>query len=78
MATITSDSELSCQNNISPYFKLVDTSIGDYSYVGVGTLVLYASIGKLCSIGDNVRIGLGIHPTHLKSTHPAFYSPQGK
>ena len=37
----------------------------------------YAVIGKLCSIGDNVRIGLGIHPTHLRSTHPAFYSPQG-
>lgn len=77
MATITSDCVLSYQNNISPYSKLVDTTIGDYSYVGVGTQVQYASIGKLCSIGDNVRIGLGIHPTHLKSTHPAFYSSQG-
>lgn len=40
MATITSNNMLGYQNNIIPYFKFVDTSIG-----------------KLCSIGDNVRIG---------------------
>lgn len=76
-AIVTSDCVLGHQNRFLPFSKLVGTTIGDYSYVGVGTQVQYADIGKFCSIGDGVRIGLGIHPTHLESTHPAFYSNQG-
>ena len=77
MAIITPDCKLGHQNNLLPYSKLVDSSLDDYSYIGVGTQVQYANIGKFCSIGDTVRIGLGIHPTHLESTHPAFYSKKG-
>lgn len=76
-AIITPDCTLGYQNNLLPYSKMVGSSIGDYSYIGVGTQVQYADIGSFCSIGDSVRIGLGIHPTHLESTHPAFYSKQG-
>lgn len=47
--------------------------IGDYSYVGGNSHIQYAEIGKFCSIGPEVRIGLGKHPLHLKSTHPGFY-----
>lgn len=43
MATLTSNNIQDCQNNIIPYSKFVDTSIG-----------------KLCSIGDNVRIGTNV------------------
>ena len=56
--------------------KLVDVTMGDFSYVGGNVHIQYATIGKHCSIADGVRIGLGIHPLDLVSTHPAFYSPQ--
>lgn len=56
--------------------KLVDVVLGDMSYVGGNVHIQYATIGKYCSIAEDVRIGLGIHPLNLESTHPAFYSPQ--
>lgn len=53
---------------------VVNSFIGDYSYVGGGSRIQYAEIGKFCSIGPEVRIGLGKHPIHLKSTYPGFYA----
>lgn len=54
---------------------LAETTVGDHSYVGGGSTVKKSRIGKFCSVGPNVRIGLGIHPTHRVSTYPGFYSP---
>lgn len=51
-----------------------NSSINNYSYVNSGTVIYRTKIGKFCSIGPNVKFGLGIHPTNLISTHPAFYS----
>lgn len=55
--------------------SLFDVTLGDYTYVGGNVKISRANIGKFCSIAEGVKIGLGIHPTHLESTHPAFYSP---
>lgn len=57
---------------------LVDSTFGDYTYIGGNVKIQYADIGKYCSIAEGVKIGLGIHPLNLKSTHPAFYSPQSR
>ena len=62
-------------NIVYPHAKLVDVEMGDFSYVGAAS-IQYCTIGKYCSISEGARIGLGIHPTDLESTHPAFYSPQ--
>ena len=56
--------------------KIVNVVMGDFSYIGGNSKVQNATIGKYCSIAEGVKIGLGIHPTNLPSTHPAFYSPQ--
>jgi acetyltransferase-like isoleucine patch superfamily enzyme len=48
--------------------------VGDHTYFNSSTKVFDAKIGKFCSIGSNVKIGIGSHPTKLVSTHPAFYS----
>ena len=64
------------QNIIYGYATVVNSEFGDYTYVGGHSMVQNATLGKFCSIAEGVHIGLGIHPTHLKSTHPAFYSPQ--
>ncbi len=54
--------------------SIVNTKIGGRSYLNVSTNIRNATIGKYCSIGSHVDIGIGIHPTTFVSTHPAFYS----
>lgn len=53
---------------------MVNVTIGDYSYVGGESKIFNTLIGKFCSLGPELRIGLGRHPIHLKSTFPGFYS----
>lgn len=57
----------------SPY-NIVDTSIGDYTYIGCYSIISNTSIGKFCSIGLNFISGGGIHPVNGISTAPMFYS----
>jgi acetyltransferase-like isoleucine patch superfamily enzyme len=52
---------------------LVNTKIGDYSYIGKHSIVHNTTIGKFCSIGPNVVIGYGEHPINFVSTSPVFY-----
>ncbi len=52
---------------------LKDSSIGKYSYLAHNTIVSNTNIGNYCSIGPNVVIGYGDHPTHLLSTSPKYY-----
>ena len=52
------------------------SKVGDYTYLANSCEVVCANIGKFCSIGDGLRIGLGKHPVNtFVSTHPIFYSP---
>lgn len=67
-------------NNISskarlftPY-HIMNTTIGDYSYVSINSYISDTVIGKCCSIGPNLLCGWGIHPTNAVSTSPMFYS----
>ena len=61
-------------NILYEYASLYNVELGDYTYVGGRSKIQNASLGAFCSIAEGVHIGLGIHPTHLKSTHPVFYS----
>jgi acetyltransferase-like isoleucine patch superfamily enzyme len=52
-------------------------SVGKYSYVGTGSTLWNCSLGRYCSVGPEVRIGLGIHPVDgVISTYPGFYTRQ--
>lgn len=54
---------------------MINSSIGDFSYISDGSVISETKMGKFCSIGPNVRIAPGKHPTHtFVSTHPAIYS----
>ena len=53
------------------------------SHIGYGTYIAFNShmpatkIGRFCSIGENVRTGIGNHPLNgWVTTHPAFFSTQ--
>jgi acetyltransferase-like isoleucine patch superfamily enzyme len=62
--------------------RLIDTAVGDGSYLSEGGRFDGCVFGKYCSVGPQVLAGFGEHPTDLVSTHPAFYAtvaehPQG-
>ncbi len=52
--------------------QVYNSSIGKYSYLGRKSSLICADIGKFCSIGDEVKIGLAIHTLSNLSTNPIF------
>lgn len=55
--------------------QLQGVSIGDCSYVSFNSRLVNVSMGRFCSIGPEVQIGLAPHPSRtFVSTYPAFYS----
>lgn len=61
-------------NTFYDNISISDSIIDDFVYVANGTKIFNTTIGKFCSIGQNVQINLGIHPSHFISTFPAFFS----
>lgn len=62
-------------NMLAKNVTIINSSIGDFSYVSDGSVISETNIGKFCSIGPNVRTGPGKHPTHtFVTTHPCVYS----
>jgi len=59
---------------IDRFCYLQQTQLGRFSYVGYGSTLFGARIGRFCSIASDVKIGLGMHPVVQVSTSPVFYS----
>lgn len=54
---------------------IVNSVIGRYTYFADGATALNSKIGNFCSIGPDVKIGLGKHPAAVfVSTYPAFFA----
>lgn len=51
----------------------INVDMGYYSYCGYNCTLINCTIGRFCSIADNVHIGLASHPMEWVSTSPAFY-----
>lgn len=62
-------------SKVYPRCSIRQSSIGMASYIGYGSTLDSTSVGRFCSIGPDVRVGLHTHPLNFPSTHPAFYSP---
>jgi phosphonate metabolism protein (transferase hexapeptide repeat family) len=52
---------------------LMETELGDYSYLAGDVQVIYATIGKFCSIASHVRINPGNHPMGRVTQHHMTY-----
>ena len=52
--------------------KLLQASLGDYSYVGPHSRLTFADVGKYCSIAGDVMLGMGTHTLDKLSTSPIF------
>ncbi len=50
-----------------------DNVIGDYTYIGYNCVLTRSIVGRYCSIGNNVSIGLGEHKLKRISTSTLFY-----
>ncbi len=53
--------------------RIMKSRIGKYTRIKPLCVISNANIGNFCSIANNVKIGLGKHPTHLVSTNSIFY-----
>jgi len=67
-------STLSNYNVIFRNAVVLGSSLGDHTFIQENALINSATIGKFCSIASGANIGMGRHPLHSVSTHPAFYS----
>jgi phosphonate metabolism protein (transferase hexapeptide repeat family) len=53
--------------------RMMQSSMGDYSYITQNCHVVWTTIGKFCSIASDTRINPGNHPTWRASQHHWTY-----
>ncbi|MGO4572323.1 CatB-related O-acetyltransferase [Microvirga sp. 2TAF3] len=58
---------------IYPAVELMNVFMGAYSYAAPRASLAYASIGRYCSIGNEVLMRGSAHPTQWLTTHPLSY-----
>jgi phosphonate metabolism protein (transferase hexapeptide repeat family) len=56
------DSRLGAWTEVGARTTLAEVEMGDYSYVVHDAQIIYATIGKFCSIASHTRINPGNHP----------------
>ncbi|GLV53596.1 hypothetical protein KDH_04480 [Dictyobacter sp. S3.2.2.5] len=70
---IVRESELGGWTSIGHGSKLLESSIGAYTYTSDSVEINYAEIGKFCSIASHVTINPGNHPMDRVMQHHATY-----
>ena len=78
-STVDSRTVLEGRNRICAGANARGTQLGFATYIGPRSNLGSCRIGRWCSIGSDVRVVVGRHPTRdYVSTHPAFFSTQGQ
>lgn len=72
LAQIDNKSLVNKNAKIWRFAKLFHSNVGAYSYVGSNTEIVFANIGKFCSIAGNSTIGMGSHTLSNISTSSIF------
>lgn len=67
------NSQLGHWTDIGPNTKMEETDFGDYSYTDGDATIIYATIGKFCSIASHVRINPSNHPMWRVTQHHMTY-----
>lgn len=67
------DCQVGAWTEIGPRTHMAETSFGDYSYCAGDNQIIYATIGRFCSIAAHVRINPGNHPMQRVSQHHMTY-----
>lgn len=58
---------------VGDYAELIESSLGDYSYVMERSSIAYSDVGKFVNIASDVRINPGNHPMEWVSQHHCLY-----
>jgi phosphonate metabolism protein (transferase hexapeptide repeat family) len=66
-------SALGQYTSVGPRTSIGETVFGDYSYVVNDASIMYAEIGKFCSIASQTRINPGNHPMWRAALHHFTY-----
>ena len=66
-------SRIGCWTDIGPNCSIVESDFGDYSYLAGDAQIIYAEIGKFCSIASHARINPGNHPMERVTQHHMTY-----
>lgn len=67
------DSTLGAWTEVGARTSVAETTMGDYSYVVNDSSIIYATIGKFCSIAAHTRINPGNHPLGRAALHHFTY-----
>lgn len=67
------DSSIGPWTAIGPGCSISESTFGDYSYTAGDVSIIYADIGKFCSIASHVRINPGNHPMQRVTQHHMTY-----
>lgn len=66
-------------NRIGFNTHIENTTVGFGTYVGNDCRLSCCVIGKYCSLGSNIHLAIGSHPSAIfVSTHPSFFSTRGQ
>jgi phosphonate metabolism protein (transferase hexapeptide repeat family) len=58
---------------VGPHTSMTDSTFGDYSYVVQHCSIVWADVGKFCSIAASTRINPGNHPMWRAALHHFTY-----
>lgn len=67
------DSDIGEWTELAYGATLIESSFGDYSYTSGDVSIVYATVGKFCSIASHVRINPGNHPMWRVTQHHMTY-----
>lgn len=71
-AKIDNHSTISRQAKVYGFTQVLNSTINDYSYVCRNSRIVYATIGKFCSISNETVVGMATHTLDHLSTSPIF------
>jgi phosphonate metabolism protein (transferase hexapeptide repeat family) len=66
-------SQIGSWTEIGPATTIVESTFDDYSYAAGDVSIIYADVGKFCSIASHVRINPGNHPMERVTQHHCTY-----
>lgn len=69
---IDNKSRIDKKAKVNSQTQIYNSSMGRFSYLGRKSALICADVGMYCSIGDEVKVGLGIHTLSYLSTSPLF------
>jgi phosphonate metabolism protein (transferase hexapeptide repeat family) len=74
-SAVTRNATLGRFTELKERVQLLDSELGDYSYMERDSEAIYATIGKFCAIAAQARINALNHPTERISQHKITYRP---